>query len=428
MLITVDCLRYDYAVKHMCFVRRFFERYGTVFEKVFAHGPGTTVSFPAILTSSYPLMYGGYPYLSKYRVLLSEVLRKYGFITVGLVPNPYLSSTFGYSRGHTIYFNYMDSGFWVLGRVKPYFRIPKFVPTMFLKNVLYGRLPYVKAPFLTEHAMRILKSIVSSSLNRGFYLWLHYMDAHMPYAPSTKSLKAYGINMFDVRRLNRKPGLSKCDESLLKTAYASCVFDVDMSIKRLVEFLEDVKLLDETLVIITSDHGEELLETGDYGHHPKLTARLLHVPLFVYPRLTEKSRVDTLKGQIDLAPSILKILGLSVKVSRWHGKPTLLTLKGNDFIIAECGHTRKSEFVKRHEIQYALITERYKFVYWPNKNKMELYDLTRDPLEINNVAAENADLVASFLKLVNEHIRFERTADIREKIKRVRIKGRIRRK
>jgi len=59
---------------------------------------------------------------------------------------------------------------------------------------------------------------------------------------------------------------------------------------------------------------------------------------------------------------------------------------------------------------------------------MELYDLTRDPLEINNVAAENADLVASFLKLVNEHIRFERTADIREKIKRVRIKGRIRRK
>lgn len=419
ILITVDCLRHDYAVKHMRFTRNFFGKHGTIFDGVFSQGPGTSASFPAILTSSYPLMYGGYPYLSKYRVLLSEVLKEYGFITIGLVPNPYLSSTFGYSRGHVFYFNYQDSGFWILSRIKPYFEIPKFVPPMTLNNLVYGRLPYVKSQFLTEHAMKIIRSIISMKTNRRFYLWLHYMDVHMPYAPSRRSLKTYGISMFKVRHLNRKSRLIKHDEDLLKRVYASCIFDVDASIKKLIEFLDETKLLDETLVIVTSDHGEELLETGDYGHYPKLTTRLLHVPLFAYPRFAEKSRISALKGLIDLAPSMLKSLGLPAKVTQWHGKPTLMTSQKDNFIIAECGHTRDSKFIKKHEIQYAVITERYKFVYWPNKNRMELYDLIKDPLEENDIAIENTDLTTMFLKLVNNHIKYENATYMREKVKRI---------
>ena len=95
LFITVDCLRNDYFLRFARFATSFFSRSGNLFANVYTHGVGTLAAFPAILTSTYPLMFSAYPGVGSTRQSLAEVFRSLGFYTVGLVPNPYLSTYSG---------------------------------------------------------------------------------------------------------------------------------------------------------------------------------------------------------------------------------------------------------------------------------------------------------------------------------------------
>jgi len=104
ILITIDCLRADH-VGSLGYARPTtphidaIARRGTIFTQALSNGPKTSASFPSILTSTYPLMYGGTAYLAEDRTSIAEVLKNHGYSTVAFHSNPFLSSSYGYNKG-----------------------------------------------------------------------------------------------------------------------------------------------------------------------------------------------------------------------------------------------------------------------------------------------------------------------------------------
>jgi arylsulfatase A-like enzyme len=110
LLITVDSLRADHLGMYG-YDRQTSPRIdqlasgSLVFDRAFAHACATRPSFPTILTSTYPEMYGGYEMISNNRTLLSEAFNTGGYQTGGFHSNLYLSADFGYSKGYDEFFD-----------------------------------------------------------------------------------------------------------------------------------------------------------------------------------------------------------------------------------------------------------------------------------------------------------------------------------
>ena len=416
LFITVDCLRNDYFLRFARFATSFFSRSGNLFANVYTHGVGTPAAFPAILTSTYPLMFSAYPGVGSTRQSLAEVFRSLGFYTVGLVPNPYLSTYYGYNRGFNLYFDYLPTK--LIERVTLYVKSRQFVDIS-VSKLSQMLTPYVKGFLLVGLAKYILKKLLTDKSTRKVFMWIHYMDVHAPLAPSQGiTLREYFYSIFAPagdRLLNR---------NAITQLYTRAVTEIDSYFKVLIEFLEDLKLLENTVVVFTSDHGEELLEDGVYGHPPIHSEHTLHVPLGVYPRVVDsRAVINSLKGLIDLAPSLLDLLGFGnvLRQLPWYGEPSLFSEVGRDFIIAETGHTSKSNEIKDEHLKYSIITSDRILTYKPfdkiiiirNKYNNKIENVCREscPAEINR-----------YISLIQRHMKLEAESRLIERIKRVKQK------
>ena len=419
VLVTIDCLRADYT--DLC------DQYGavapnlnklardsTIFCNAFSHGSTTQSSFPAILTSTYPIMYGGYPHLSSSRITLSEVLQRHGFTTGAFTgQNPFLSRFFGYNRGFKVFEDFaVPKSVSTCEDMKFFFKNYDFAIRKCLTKLAYGlwkALPYAPADMVVSRAMDFIKKNASER----FFLWVHFMDVHFPYYPPPKyvSMPRWKIRNANLSILHRK--VKKDLFSEIKSLYAASIRYVDENLGRLLDYLKDEKLKDSTAIIVTSDHGEEFFEHGDFGHSTKLYDELLHVPLIIFTNgLLTQSRVRGVVGQTVIAPTVLSIVNLP-KPSVFLGKD-LLTSNENgseeQSVISECSHRwafPMSIIFDLKYLQYAVRTWKWKFISYPKLGKSELYDSSKDPHELNNVAEGNPEIVEKFRGLVDRHMQFE---------------------
>jgi len=452
ILITVDCLRadhlscYGYYRKTSPYLDELAEK-GILFTQAFSNGPWTPLSFPSILTSTYPLQYSPFDYhLSPKRLMLSEVLKQNGYLTGAFHSNPYLSNFYGYNRGFDIFYDSIfteerikvRSSFQFLTKVKT-----KLERSLGQQNFIYRLLYRVggeiikkepkwrkikRAKRLREIDEKIIESastintkVISwlKDVKEPFFLWVHYMDVRMGYLPPEKCLEYYTHfssslpNKARIRELSEKvyrtlyaakERFSDDEIKLLIDLYDAEVRYVDEHIKLLLDNARKMRLLDETLVIITADHGDEFLEHGDIGHHSKLYDELLHVPLIIYaPELDKNIVIDDLVSLLDLAPTILDILNIK-KPEQWVGE-SLLTLIEGKRTRENMGVISEALVYGRRRIAYR--TKKWKLIVDEGKNTYELYNLEEDPKELNNVAEEYPNLVEEFSLKIRKHILME---------------------
>jgi arylsulfatase A-like enzyme len=380
ILITIDSLRadhlgcYGYHKKITPKLDELAEN-GIIFTHAFSNGPQTTASFPSILTSTYPLMYEVskqqlskhrlmIQQLSKHRIMISEVLRAAGYSTAAVNCNPYLSSYYGYNRGFEYFRDFFDdyigmriqefikSGNRAKGlisimekKIKKVFRdssiIYKFLRRF--QSEILGRYQEKKYLEILVEVKNINAEVINKEAiswlkekgNNKFFLWIHYMDVHFPYIPSSKYLnynkrKVISLNRKIIHEYNIKDNLTKISESELKQTielYDAEIRYVDDSVAMILDEVEKLGLLANTLIIITADHGDEFLEHGDTFHFQKLYDELLRVPLIFYaPELDEKKIIDDLVSLLDLSPTILDILDIE-KPKKWLGESLLPLIK-----------------------------------------------------------------------------------------------------
>jgi arylsulfatase A-like enzyme len=210
---------------------------------------------------------------------LAEVLREAGYATGGFVANPFLGEENGF-----------DQGFDVFGYTLSH-----------------------DGGELTEGALHFLNGRTHQP-ERPFFLYLHYFDVHWPYAPPEAYLRHFPVpeGAKTVYKNGLVSGVRERDLQGTVSLYDAGIAYVDDLIGRVVERLDEMDVLEDSIVLVTSDHGEEFLEHGGLGHGTTVYGELVRVPLIIsYPKqLGPGRRVTHLSRHLDLAPTLLDMVGV----------------------------------------------------------------------------------------------------------------------
>ena len=353
----------------------------------------------------------------------AQVLREKGYETVALVKNPWLFIqtktgkrdivvSRGFERYLTGYMSLVPN--------------PLFEQGIGEKEV-FDR--FASAKQATEQAYGALKQLRNP---RGpFFLYVHYMDTHEPYNPPDeyKSICAAApvegipdhVLYQAIRTEARKRGeevLSEGDAAACERArdlYDAAVNYVDEWVGRLVDCLRSTGLLDSTLVVLASDHGEEFAEHGWIGHSKTLYDESLSVPLIAAGRGVEDGlRVDSPVCLTDVAPTMLSSCGLVVPESM-SGAPLALTGESPPAPSpAIAALVRPDGPAPLFEKKYAVADPRgMKYIrseFLGEKGDLEpveeLYDLASDAGETENIVGGEPQAVAA----LREYLHSARTA------------------
>lgn len=335
LLITIDSLRMDHLTvltlsdsKHSRLAVLRDEHYS--FNRAFATGPGTTPSFPAMLTGTMPLSYGGLGPMTEDRPRIGEFFQASGLATAGFQCNPFLSKHFNYDRGFDKFEDYQNPLMGIATRIFPRgieLNNPLLATvddTLHITDAIKKTYqlvkgkprPYVGADIITNDTIKWL-----NATDEPFFCWTHYMDVHHPCFPPEEyrhQFKLTNVTQSEVGEwyshlLQSPQSLDKARIRKLRRLYRAAIVYVGDKINHLLTELLEMGKFDDTLIIITSDHGELFGEHNQYGKPERMYDELLHVPLIIAngPGHIQNS-TDDLVSLLDIPPLINDALGLDV--------------------------------------------------------------------------------------------------------------------
>jgi arylsulfatase A-like enzyme len=325
LLLTVDTLRAD---KLSCYgypkpitpnIDRLAES-GIRFGQAITGGSWTQAAFPVIMTSTYASMYGGcLGPLSPNRPSPVEALASEGYTTAGFSTSPLVSQTYGYQRGFEQFFDLLpgekDP---LLRRIRGGERLLRLPLTHYLLALMGKRMRPARLYVSAERLVSALGDWFERS-QEPFFAWAHFMDIHWPnHREETLShprdIAQAWQDMSHLHRVNwNGASIDAAQRDHYLGLYERAVSYTDAQIGRLLDLLERRDLMRNTAIILVSDHGEEFLERGRWGHfESNLYDEILHVPLIL--RLPGMDQGKIVKNQVrtlDIMPTILEVCGCS---------------------------------------------------------------------------------------------------------------------
>jgi arylsulfatase A-like enzyme/Tfp pilus assembly protein PilF len=330
--------------------------HGVRFAHAIAQVPLTLPSHACIMTGAYPPVHklrdmGGFV-LDKSHPTIASLTQAAGFSTAAFVGSRVVAKHFGLSHGFDTYDD--DMG----GETE--------------EGKLPGVFPERRASVVTDRALAWLKQ----NAQRKFFLWAHYYDPHAPYDPPEPFKHQYAQNLYDG-----------------EIAY------MDEQVGRLLDGLDQLALASRTLIIAVGDHGESLGEHGEATHGIFLYDATLHVPLIVAgPDVPRGKVIDDQVRSIDLHPTAMEFLHLPSSpeaqgVSLWPLMQQGTHVRSN-YSYGETLYPRT--YMGWSELR-AMRTDGWKFILAPHP---ELYDLHRDPGELQNLIAHHPAEADQFQKLI----------------------------
>jgi arylsulfatase A-like enzyme len=325
------------------------------YERALSQAPWTLPAVAALLTARDPSALG----ITSTRsvvppdlVLLPEILQAHGYVTGAVVSHKFVSARWGFDQG----FDSFDES-----------------------NVRGHRA--VTSPGVSDAALAFL----DAHADERFFLFVHYFDPHFSYlehegfgfageAPYTGPVRS-GASFEQLSRLR----LSPADGLELRRIYDSEIAFTDHHIGRLLDALRARGLLEKTLVVLTSDHGEEFLERGGIGHGKTLHEELVGVPLLVRRPGGRPGVVRRPVALLDVFPSVLDAAGIP---QPRESEGVVLPDDGG----AEAGRILFSATQQGRGLR-AAVDPRHKLVR-RSDGRMQLFDLERDPGETRDLSAQ----------------------------------------
>jgi len=367
-----------------------FANESVVFDRAVAQSPLTLPSHISIMTSLYPSSHGilsNNNRLADEQVTLAELLRKDGYKTAGFADGAFLKGDYGFKQGFDVYDGDTRIG---IARI-----LPKAVN------------------WLEENKAD------------PFFLFIHCYDIHDPYnppppyntvfhdfaysggfVPGTKNLKDAAWK-----------GLVVTDDDLrhIIALYDGGIRYTDEHIGGFLSYLQETGLTDTSLIIITSDHGEEFREHGSFLHWQLYCRPNLHVPFIMHVPgdLKKMVRIKELVRSIDILPTILDMAhipphsnaqGISLFPLMQHNsylpgriwRRILHAVRGDEDRVVALAAT------KFKKLQSSIISDDYQLIYTMVSGATELFDLRKDPFAQNNIAGNNGALVKGLLSKLHQ--------------------------
>jgi arylsulfatase A-like enzyme len=394
VLISIDTLRadhlgcYGYARATSPTLDRIARR-GLLFEDVTSTCPWTLPAHASLLTGLYPRRNGVRTRRDRLPAdvpTLAEVFREHGFVTGAIVNCHWLSEANGLHRGFDD-FTYVRED---------------------VKQVAPSAVGERARQWLTAHA------------GAPFFLFLHYYDVHSDYRslphyqdqfvrPYRGATDGSTLQLIAARYGHLK--LDKADIEHLVDLYDASIRQLDDGIARLFGVLEENGLLEDTLVIITADHGEEFLEHGGVLHGQTHFQENVHVPLIVCgPGVPRDRRQGYMTSLVDVPATILGIVGLDpppgdgLDLSRlWRPEGPELPSR---FVFAEADWNNA-----KNDIRRAVREPHYKLHYDLLTEQLLVFDLSQDPGEKLDIASQRLPVAQSLRHELGEFMRVSRSTE-----------------
>lgn len=368
ILVSIDTLRadhlgcYGYGPPTSPAIDR-FRADAVLFREAIAHAPSTLPSHASIFTSLLPQHHGAvvteaHP-LPRAAVTLTEVLRENGYATRAVVSGAQLARPYGLAQGFGVY-----------------------------REVAFD------SPFRKVVAEGLQ---LADRAREPFFLFLHTYEVHHPYTPEAERLarfdQGYGGDLPDhmpIRLLAEismeKRRIGPEDLQHVVATYDAEISSADAAFGELVAGLKERGLYRDSLIVLTSDHGEEFGEHGSVGWHAHtLYDELLHVPLLVkLPGMSHAGgEVASAVRGIDLAPTVLAVAGLPA-AEQFSGRSLLPFIRRPEapslpaVVWRETMSHEKGDFTGVRAGGWKLHMNR-------------LYDLASDPQERRDLTAEHPE-------------------------------------
>ncbi len=350
LLLLVDSMRADMPwagyEREIAPVLTALEKESVSYTRAYSVSSYTAKSVAALLSGKYPsTLYRSAPFFTKYpesNLFFPELLSAAGIYTASAHAHMYMKRGSG-----------LDQGFdeW------------EVVQGITFDNKTDN---HVTSHKLTPLAIELLKK---KPEGKAFFMYLHYMDPHDVYVKHDEA--DFG--------------------SKLRDRYDSEMFYTDLWIGKLLEFMKSQPWWDETVVIVSADHGEAFGEHQMHRHAFELWNVLTHVPLFIrIPSVTGR-RVDTPRSHIDLAPTILELMNVKAEHD----------FAGTSLVPELMGKTAEPRPVlldlpkdTNNPERRGLIVGDHKLLMFDTGWRTDLYDLKQDPGEQHNLAKEQPEKLA----------------------------------
>jgi arylsulfatase A-like enzyme/Flp pilus assembly protein TadD len=348
VVITIDTLRADhlgcYGYKRIRTPNiDALAAEGVRFERAYTPVPVTLPAHTVIFTGTYPMLSGMHDFsgnkLNPSHLTLASVLKQHGYTTAAVIGSAVLDSRFGLNQGFDFYYDHFD----------------------------FNRLQESNLEEM-ERPGNVVADVALDWLGKNrksqFFLWMHLYDPHYPYRPPPPYSEQYKDRPYDG-----------------EIAFA------DEQVGRLLSFLKAQGLYRNSLIVLSGDHGESLGEHGEKNHGFFIYNATLHVPVIIRLPGSPPARViPEIVSLADLMPTVLKVLkfDLPAQVQGLNLLPLMAAKKPE-----ESRNLYAETFLPRLHFNWselrAVETEKYQFIDAP---KPELYDLSQDPGETENLYPE----------------------------------------
>ncbi len=427
IFITVDALRADhlsgfgYERKTSPYLDE-LARKGVVFKNNFSHSSKTAPSMASTFAGLYPDTIGMIDNGKKLPgdvLTMAGILKKHGYRTQGIQTNPYLEDKYGFDRGFDGY-EYLYPGSQIEVQRKRLYRADK-----------------VNAA--------ALEWMEKADPDKPFFLYLHYMTTHCPYLPpSPYDIKfdpgfdrtlpdftlvwrfIYGRERVQIpeeyERIYRERYTEKELLDHMVALYDGEVLYFDHELKKLVDTLRSRGHLENTLIIISSDHGEEFKEHGGLTHGKTVFQEVVYVPLILYfpGRLPEGKQVRQMTRNLDILPTVVDIAGINPPPHlEGQSLSPLWEDKGQIPADTSFAHIRFQGYgtagMGYDEIEHAsATTPEWRYIRDIKEKRDMLFNRDEDPGDMNDVAEKNPDIVKSLARELQHY--FNRSSVLKSRL------------
>ena len=282
---------------------------GVVFSRAYSTTSWTLPAHTAMLTGLDDRAHGVRRHKKKVAPeipTLAEELRKNEIRTTGFYSGPYLHPNFGFDRGFDEYVNCSSV-------------LPDGVGSS-IGMAHFASFKDETNPIILTNVRRWLES---GTAGRRNFIFIHMWDVHYSYTPPDRYVEMFDpdyTGTIDGRVFNNPDvhrDMDRRDLRHLIARYDGEIRYTDETIAEILRMLDDAGLLENSAVIVTSDHGQEFLERGETGHHSTLFEEVLHVPLIMHVegRAPRAPRVDSVVSIIDIYSTVCELFGAPCVVS-----------------------------------------------------------------------------------------------------------------
>jgi arylsulfatase A-like enzyme len=404
VLITIDTLR---ASALSCYNQKsaatpYIDQLaadGVLFENAISPAPWTLPGLASIMTGVSPSVHQAHKKNSKLPEelqTLAEYMLREGYLTGALGRNGFLRPRYGLAQGFLEY-NPFPKEIWESFGFR---KISNVFPERFI----------IKGT--TSELTQLAVNWIESNSEKDFFFWLHYLDPHLPYSPPGKFIPdmtpppGMGTSVDPLHAIRAGRLVPSSDQKeWIKKLYEGEVRCVDENIGKLIDTLKKLQLYDGTMIILTSDHGEEFWEHGGFEHGHSLYNELLHVPLIIKLPLSKPSAsVPEVVSTQCIMATTLELCGIE-----YHSDdPNASSL--SPYWGPEKGSRREDFIISTgllyFEDQISVIDEGMKYIRTLTSDRETLFNLRDDPEEEFPIPISDSNEVEHIKNTLKEHYSF----------------------